>query len=100
MKETNKWLFNSTGLPIAFVQNNDVFTPEGKFIGEVIKNEVFNGKYAGEIVDDDRLYFNPLKADKFDWHLSLPSMPYIPKTPYSKYFAYLPAGLKDFETAQ
>jgi hypothetical protein len=46
------WLFNSSGIPIAFVDGNNVFSAVGEFVGRLDGNEVWNGGYIGEIVRD------------------------------------------------
>jgi len=99
MKGMNKWLFNSQGLPIAFVENDDVFTADRKYIGEVINDEVYNVAYKGEVCPDDRLYFNPSKTNKFVWGIPpIPIIPTVHYTPYRRNSVFLPHGLIDIES--
>jgi hypothetical protein len=59
-----RWLFSSKGAPIAFVDEaGHVFTAKGRPFGEIDgDNEVWHGRYLGEVTLDDRLLFDPSKA--------------------------------------
>ncbi len=49
-----KWLYNASGHPVAFIQSDKVYSSGGHFIGRLNGNEVWHGKYIGEIVRNDR----------------------------------------------
>jgi hypothetical protein len=92
----SKWLYNSLGQPVAFEDTGEVFSSEGEFIGEIIRNEVYNGYYKAEIIDD-RIFVNKSKKWKFNGNIQLPGIPIKPFKPYSKPPIYLPPGLDDFD---
>lgn len=92
-----KWLFNSRGLPVAFVERGKVFSPLGAFIGEVIKGEIYNGYYKGEIIDD-RVIVNSSKKYHLALKGSVPGARRIPKRPKAKSPIQLPTGLEDIYT--
>jgi hypothetical protein len=71
-----RWLYNSDGDPIAFVDRQYVFSARGDFVGRLYEdNQVWNGEYMGEIFADDRLVFN---ANKLHGSRTLPGFPGLP----------------------
>ncbi|AHB80376.1 hypothetical protein ATX68_12795 [Oenococcus oeni] len=54
-----KFLYDSNGKQIAYEDDGDLFSEDGKYLGYYYDDyEIFvskNGRYLGEIYDDDRL---------------------------------------------
>lgn len=70
------WLFNSDGDAIAYLSGSAVYTPQGDFVGKLYDDKtIWNGEYIGEVVADDRLFYNTSKLYK---NRSLPGMPTLP----------------------
>ena len=44
------WLYDSSGTPVAFMRDDRVFSRYGHFIGRLDGNEVWHGRYIGEIL--------------------------------------------------
>ena len=57
-----KWLYNSRGNRIAFINEDRVFSRSGRFIGRLDGDEVWHGSYKGEIVKDNRFLYNTRKG--------------------------------------
>jgi hypothetical protein len=54
-------LFNSQGRPIAYFHEDMLFKYHGKFLGWLEDGEFWIGRYLGEIVGKDRLFFHEAK---------------------------------------
>jgi len=91
-----KWLYDSQGFPIAFIEEDEVFSPVGEFIGKILKNEVYNGYYKGEIIDE-RFVVNRSKKYKYIINGSSANPRKIPNSPALKRRIELPQGLEDIE---
>jgi len=53
-----RYLFNTSGDYVAFIQGDNLFNPDGEWLGVVLNgNEVYNtdGLYIGTVSDDDRV---------------------------------------------
>jgi hypothetical protein len=71
-----RWLYNSDGDPIAFIQGDNVFSSRGDFVGKLFPDKsVWNGEYIGELFGDDRLIYN---ATKLHENRKLPGLPGLP----------------------
>jgi hypothetical protein len=90
-----RWLFNSHGDPIAFVSGDKVFSRSGTFIGRFDRNEVWHGRYRGEVVKDDRFLYKQSKASVVRGTPGTPGTPGIPGLPGSRPTISLPAGYRD-----
>lgn len=76
-----RYLFNSEGEYVAFVHNNNVFSPVSEWLGSVQRGNVIyspSGEYVGHISEDDRVLRN-----KVEHHANLPWLPPRPITPLS-----------------
>lgn len=91
-----KWLYNSRGVPVAYIERGNVFSPLGVFIGKIINNEIFNGYYKGEI-DDNRIFVNKNKKYHLALNSSSPGVRNIPKRPMWKKRIKLRSELEDIE---
>jgi hypothetical protein len=91
------WLFNSTGTPIAFASGANVFSADGKFLGKIDGNEVWNGTYVGEIADHDYLFRRTSRAGAARMTPMSPMTPMTPMTPMSRVGRSLPSGYEDIE---
>jgi hypothetical protein len=97
MSET-RWLFDSQGRPVAFVdQGAHVFTADGRFFGRIEADaEVWHLRYRGEIVDDDRLLFDPDKHRGIVRpHGGTPARPLFVTPPPPQAAVSLPHRLRD-----
>jgi hypothetical protein len=95
-----KWLFNSFGVPIAFVgMNNLVFHQSGTFIGLFDDGKIWDkhGKYVGEIVTDNRLFRSRITVHQPKLLPMLPYEPNIPNLPSDKNQLMIPPGFIDIE---
>lgn len=90
-----KWLYNSSGRPIAFVVDDKVFSGSGSFIGRLDGNEVWHGSYKGEIVNDNRLLYKTTKGAVIRGTPGTPGTPGIPGTPGSISSIALPVGYRN-----
>jgi hypothetical protein len=73
-----RWLYDSKGRPIAFVSGENVFSRGGRFIGKLAGDEIWHGRYKGEIVRDDRFLYGLTKGSVVR---STPGTPGIPGLP-------------------
>lgn len=93
-----RWLFNSDGDAIAYITNTYVFSPRGDFIGKLYEdNSIWNGDYIGQVMLDDRLFYDirTLKSTR-----GIPGMPSLPgfvgEPPY-KGPVSVPLGYRDVD---
>jgi hypothetical protein len=88
-----KYLFNSSGLWIAFQRGKYVFNTYGKWVGWIPWNDsdvvTPEGEYLGTITDRDRFY----KFSYWAYH----SYPGYPGYPGYAGFSRLPAGAMDLD---
>jgi hypothetical protein len=91
----SKWLYNSSGHPIVFINDNKVFSRSGKFIGRLEGNEVWHGRYKGEIVKKNRFLYKTSKGSVIRGTPGTPGTPGIPGIPGSKGSTGLPGGYRD-----
>jgi hypothetical protein len=59
----SRWLYSSTGIPIAFEADGLVYARSGKFLGRLDGTEVWHDRYVGEIVHGEifvRKTFRPI----------------------------------------
>ena|SRR6266849_5697215 len=92
-----RWLYNSKGKPLAFVDADNVFSRRGKFIGNLDDNEVWRGRYQGEIVEDDRLLYKVHHSHNIRGTPGIPGIPGKPGIPGSKGGSGSPGGYRDIE---
>ena len=92
-----KWLYNSRGKPIAFIESDKVFSQSGRFIGRLDDNEVWHGSYKGEIVKGDRFLYKTTIGSATHSTPSTPATPATPSTPASKSSISLPTGYRDVD---
>ncbi len=90
-----KWLFDSHGKPIAFLSLNHVFSPGGKFLGNLDGMEVWKGKYIGQIYKEDRLLYKKGKGYSSKGVPPIPATPPTPTPPGNKTALILPSGYED-----
>jgi hypothetical protein len=57
-----KWLYNSSGTPVAFIKDDKVFSKHGHFVGRLDGDEVWHGHYIGEILRGDRFLYDTRKS--------------------------------------
>lgn len=93
-----RWLYNSDGDAIAYVNGEYVFTPKGSFIGKVYEdNTVWNGEYVGQIMLDDRLFYDTRSLKSMRGIPGLPSLPgFVGEPPY-RGPQTVPLGFRDVE---
>lgn len=92
-----RWLYNSRGKPIAFIEDDKVFSRSGRFIGRLDGQEVWHGSYKGEIVRGDRFLYKTTKGSVIRGTPGTPGIPGIPGMPGSKGSIALPAGYRDVD---
>ncbi|MBE0700013.1 MAG: hypothetical protein IH586_24060 [Anaerolineaceae bacterium] len=93
-----RWLYNSDGDPIAFIQGDNVFTTQGDFFGKIYPDQqVWNGDYLGELFADDRLIYN---ATKLHGNRKMPGLAGLPAyfgEPPFKGPVTIPLGYRDVD---
>ena len=69
MDDLSKWLFSSSGSPVAFVNEaGDVYYIDGEYIGSLVRHTVVREGYRGEIVGLNRyLYCDDYKHTYEDY---------------------------------
>ena len=93
-----KWLFNSAGKPIAFLLGRDVFFESGHYLGRLDdKQEIWHGRYKGEILDGDRLFRQRTPSSFTRAHSGTPATPAIPISKPTAAPASVPTGYEDVE---
>lgn len=91
-----RWLYNCDGDPIAFVQGEHVFTPQGDYVGKLYSdNSVWNGEYIGELFADDWLIFDTRKLRATREMPGLPGLPGFVSEPDYKRPVTMPIGYQD-----
>src|SRR5687768_11947390 len=69
-KEEARWLFDSGGMPVAFIFGESVYKANGEFLGCLEGTRVLNERYIGEILGGNRFVarrFRPLyKGEKIE----------------------------------
>lgn len=93
----SKWLYNSSGTPIAFISGNNVFLKSGTFLGKLQGDEVWNGNYIGEIVKDDYLARKTSTSHASRVSLVTPASPVSPVQPVGRVGTSLPSGFEDIK---
>lgn len=93
----SRWLFDSSGKPIAFVHSENVFSHGGEFIGRLDGDEVWRGQYKGEIVNVDRLLYRNSRGAITRGTPGTPGRPGIPGRPGPKAPIGIPFGYRDFD---
>lgn len=92
-----KWLFDSSGHPIVFVKDDKLFSKSGRFVGRLDGDEVWHGRYKGEIVREDRFLYKNSKGSVIRGMPGIPGTPGIPGIPGSKGAIGMPSGYRDVE---
>ncbi len=93
-----QWLYDSGGHPIAFISGDDkVFSRRGRFVGRLDGNEVWHGRYKGEIVRGDMFLYKHGKGSVVRGTPGTPGTPGIPGVPGSRGSRGLPAGYNDVQ---
>jgi hypothetical protein len=92
-----QWLFSSRGHPIAFVSGDNVFSRGGQFLGRFDGNEVWHGRYVGEIVERDLLLYRRGKGSVVRGTPGTPGTPGLPGLPGSRGSRGLPSGYDDLD---
>ena len=92
-----RWLYSSRGEPIAFVNGEDVFSSSGRYVGRLDGNEVWHGRYIGEVVDDDRFLRRRGKGGVDRGRGGIPGSPGVPGRPGNKGGHGLPGSYEDIE---
>ena len=90
-----KWLYSSTGDPVAFVFDEAVYRNDGAFLGALSGRMIVNGRYVGEILQDDlivRARFQPVMQG--ERCVPVPP-PYLPTFPGRRAGAMLPFEYQD-----
>ncbi len=73
---TTRWLYNSDGDPVAFIQRESVYSTRGDYVGKLYPDQqVWNGEYIGEIYSDDRFVFD---VSRLHGNRKMPGMPTLP----------------------
>ena len=93
-----RWLYDSDGDPIAFIQNENVFSARGDYLGKLDSEEqVWNGEYIGEIWADDRFIFDARKLHGRRKMPGLPTLPGFHGEPTFKGAITIPLGYRDVD---
>ena len=93
-----QWLYDSLGDPIAFISGGDkVFSRHGHFVGRLDGNEVWHGRYKGEIVGGDLFLYRHGKGSVIRGVSGTPGTPGIPGIPGSRGSSGMPAGYDDVQ---
>lgn len=90
-----EWLYSSRGEPIVFIKDSKVFTRNGRFVGRLEGNEVWHGRYKGEILQNNRFLYNTSKGSIIKGTPGTPGSPGIPGIPGSRGSIGLPGGYRD-----
>jgi hypothetical protein len=93
-----RWLYNSDGDPIGFIQGENVFTTKGDFAGKFYPDQtIWNGDYIGELFADDRLIYD---ARKLHGNRKMPGITGLPGffgEPSFKGPITIPLGYRDVD---
>lgn len=91
------WLYSSAGTPVAFIRDDKVFSRSGRFIGRLDGDEVWHGRYIGEIMRGDRFLRDTRKGSVIRGTPGVPGTPGIPGLPGVKGAITIPPGYQDVE---
>jgi len=91
------WLFNSSGAPIAFIKDDKVFSAQADFIGRLDGDEVWYGRYKGEIYRENRCLYKKSKSSVVRGTPGTPGRAGTPARPASKSSISMPSGYRDVE---
>lgn len=92
-----RWLFNSRGQGVAFVVGSNVFLRDSNFLGQLNGNEIWNSRYVGEIIDDERVARRTVRPLGVKGLPGLPGVPGLPGLPGLKGSRMLPLGFEDID---
>jgi hypothetical protein len=93
-----RWLYNSDGDAIALVSGKSVYTAKGSFAGTLYEdNTVWNGDYVGEVMADDRLFYDTRKLFAGRGLPGLPALPGFTGDPPFKGPCTMPLGFRDVD---
>jgi hypothetical protein len=93
-----RWLYNSDGDPIAYIQGTSVYTRLGDFVGKLYAdNTVWNGDYVGELFFGDRLIYDGRKLHGSRGIPGLPSLPGFVGDPDFRGPITIPLGFRDVD---
>ena len=93
-----RWLYNSDGDAVAFISGTYIFTPRGSFIGKLYEdNTVWNGDYVGQIMFDDRLFYDIRTLKSSRGIPGLPGLPAFAGEPPYKGPVTVPIGYRDVD---
>ena len=74
-----RYIFNTSGEYVAFIDNNNVFDPNCEWLGFITNgNEAYrnDGMFLGYVLEDDRIARNTSESEKP--YQPTPPTPYIP----------------------
>jgi hypothetical protein len=96
-----EWLYDSRGIPIAFLAHNLVISNKREVIGDLRGysppgKDIWNGLYVGEIIKNNRLLFKEGEHGEDRGPTQIPnSIPEVPMVPKSIDPMDLPSGYRD-----
>lgn len=90
-----QWLFDSEGIPIAFLRDEKCYTLEGQLLGLVASNAVWDDQYLGEIVEGDRLLRHKSRVGETGPSAATPDFPTVPTLPSFRDIKTPPPGFED-----
>jgi hypothetical protein len=91
------WLFDSRGEPIAFIKDDKVFSMHAGFIGRLDGDEVWHGRYKGEIYRENRFLYKMSKGAIIRGTPGTPGRPGTPARPARKPAISMPSGYREVE---
>ena len=91
----SRWLFDSHGSPVAFISGSNVFSRDGRFVGKLDGDEVWNGRYVGEIRSTDRFLRRRTGKGVIRGMPGIPGTPGIPGLPGSRGGIGMPGNYED-----
>lgn len=91
------WLFDSRGAPVAFVNGDNVFSDRGRFLGKLDGEEVWNGRYVGEIRTGDRFLRRRSGKAVIRGRPGIPGTPGMPGRPGQRGAIGMPGGYEDVD---
>jgi hypothetical protein len=93
-----RWLYNSDGDPVGYIQNDNVFSLRGDFAGKLYPdNTIWYGDYIGEVWADDRLIADAMKLRGRRPIPSFGGLPSFPGEPEFKGPVTIPLGYRDVD---
>ena len=95
-----RYLFNTSGNYVAFVNDDNIFTPDAEWLGFIRDgNEVYSkkGQFVGYLMDDDRIVRNKTEFKRFPVFPPFPPFkPFRPFQPFKRLrMARLPHPYED-----